>query len=157
MNDEQERGEELKKRFEVQKKVDTEWKRKVELEKRKLAAPAGGTAAAGGKVPPTAASPGAAPFPEKSPAPAAAPPRRGMDMGFVSLVQQLSDQAALFLGLVPGYPERHCDQALAAIEMLKTLEGKTKGNLSDEESKALTGVLYELQMRYVQTCGGGAA
>ena len=148
MNDEEARGEELKKRFAVQKKVDTDWKRKVELEKRKLAAQA---APEGPASPPPSAGAPAAPPPGAAPPPA----KQGMDMGFLSLVQQLADQAALFLGLVPGYPERHCDQAQAAIEMLRALQEKTQGNLSAEESKALTSVLYELRMRYVQACGGG--
>ena len=139
-------SEEPDRKFEVKKKVDSDWKRKVQMEKEKLSA-ASPTRPESPKAP---AGKGEPPKEEK-------PKAKGMDMGFVALVQQLSDQAALFLGLVPGYPERHCDQALAAIEMLKALEGKTRGNLSDEESKALTGVLYELQMRYVQTCGGGAA
>ena len=146
--------EEPRKPIEFRKKVDTDWKRKVELEKRKLA-----TQTPDEKPPAPAASKKekgapAAPPPESEPAPSGP---RGMDMGFVSLVQQLSDQAALFLGLVPGYPEKHCDQALAAIEMLRALQAKTQGNLSAEEGKALGSVLYELQMRYVQSCGGGAA
>ncbi len=155
MSDDPERAEELKKRFEVQKKVDTDWKRKVELEKRKLAAQAADVKPAP-PAPPSQKEKGAPAAPPAGPEPSPAT-KRGMDMGFVSLVQQLADQAALFLGLVPGYPEKHCDQALAAIEMLRALQEKTQGNLSAEESKALTGVLYELQMRYVQACGGGAA
>ena len=154
MTDDPERGEEPKKPIEFRKKVDTDWKRKVEQEKRKLATQAADDKPAAPAAPTKKEKGASTPPPEPEPAPAPTG-KRGMDMGFVSLVQQLADQAALFLGLVPGYPEKHCDQALAAIEMLRALQTKTQGNLSAEESKALTGVLYELQMHYVQTCGGG--
>ena len=142
--EEQAREEEAKRRFQFQKKVDSDWKRKVQLEKQRLA----GQAAPQAPPPPKTAKKAE---PEKPPA------SRGVDMGFLALVQQLADQAALFLGLVPGYAERNCEQALAAIEMLRSLNEKTRGNLGAEESKALESVLYELQMRYVQSCGGGAA
>ena len=146
--------EERERRFSVQKKVDTEWKRKVQREKEKL----------------TSGAPAAAPPPDGVPAPTAPRPAAGRpqppepaarqaatDMGFMAVVQQLADQAALFLGLVPGYAEKNCEQALAAIEMLRSLQAKTQGNLSAQESKALSGVVYELQMRYVEACGGGGA
>jgi hypothetical protein len=40
------------------------------------------------------------------------------------------------------------------IDLLEVLQEKTKGNLEEEESKALNAVLYELRMRYVQTVSG---
>ena len=146
--------EERERRFSVQKKVDTEWKRKVQREKEKLTS---GAPAAPASPPPEG---GPAPGPPRSPAGKPQPPEPAAkqattDMGFMAVVQQLADQAALFLGLVPGYAEKNCEQALAAIEMLRSLQEKTKGNLSAQESKALTGVVYELQMRYVETCGAG--
>ena len=137
-------SEEGDRKFEVKKKVDSDWKRKVQMEKEKLAAQAGGASA---KPEPPKASPAKPEAPGKG---------KPMDMGFVALVQQLADQAAVMLGLVPGY-EKNCEQAAMAIEMLRSLEAKTKGNLGAEEAKALSTVLYELQMRYVQSCGGGAA
>lgn len=148
------------KRFQFQKKVDTDWKRKVEMEKRKFAGDPAAKGAAPTPPPPPAKPASAKPAaPEAPPAPEEPKPsaRRGVDMAFMAVLQQLADQAALFMGLVPGYPERNCEQSLATIEMLRALQDKTKGNLSTEESKALTGVVYELQMRYVQTCGGGKA
>ena len=135
-------NEEPEKKLEFRKKVDSDWKRKVQLEKEKFSA-------------------GAPPKPEPPKAPAAQTPPSlskpgAMDMGFVALVQQLADQAAVFLGLVPGY-ERNCEQAAMAIEMLRALQKKTEGNLSAEEGKALSTVVYELQMRYVQSCGSPEA
>ena len=143
------------------KKVDSDWKRKVKLEKEKLAA---GKAEAPAAPPATSHGHPAATQPPASPPPEPEPEHgledrpavpAGVDMGFLALVQQLAEQAALFMGLIPGYPERNCEQALAMVEMLRALQTKTKGNLSPDESKALTGVVYELQMRYVQSCGGG--
>ena len=37
-----------------------------------------------------------------------------------------------------------------AIEMLALLEEKTKGNLTDDESRFIKKVLYELRLRYVE-------
>ncbi len=131
-----------------QKKVDLDWKRKIQLEKERLAAPAAGE--------PSGTAPPKTEKTEKAP-PTEPASRAATNMGFLALVQQMADQSALFMGLVPGYPERNCEQALASIEMLRALQEKTKGNLSAQESKALTGIVYELQMRYVETCGGGPA
>jgi hypothetical protein len=39
--------------------------------------------------------------------------------------------------------------------MLSVVEEKTKGNLSDDESKLLAGALYELRSRYVQVANAG--
>lgn len=149
---EREDGEPEKPRFAFEKKVDLDWKRKVQKEKERLAAGLSGEEPA---PPPPPSEAGKKEKKEEGKPQEAPPPKGGMDMGFLAVVQQLADQAAVFLGLVPGY-ERNCEQALAAVEMLRALQEKTKGNLSAQESKALTGVLYELQMRYVQACGSGA-
>ena len=47
--------------------------------------------------------------------------------------------------------EKNLDAASSTIDMLDMLEAKTKGNLSDAESKLLKGVLAELKMNYVET------
>jgi hypothetical protein len=41
--------------------------------------------------------------------------------------------------------------AKQTIDMLAMLEEKTKGNLTDDEEKILTNILYELRMLYVKT------
>ena len=132
----------------VQKKVDTDWKRKIQKEKEKLDA---GAPAAAHAAPGKAAAPQAT---AKSPADRKA---AASSMAFLALVQQLADQAALLMGLYPEQPERHCEQAAAVIEMIRVLQEKTQGNLSSQESKALTGLVYELQLRYVEACGGPGA
>jgi hypothetical protein len=52
----------------------------------------------------------------------------------------------------PGSGERRVDleQAREAIDMLRLLRDKTRGNLSAEESRLLEDVLYDLQMRFVR-------
>ena len=161
--DDRDRDQEPEKpRVAFQKKVDTDWKRKIQKEKERLEAGLGAEPPPGASKPPT--PPAAAGKPGVT-APSPPSPKGGEDarraaatsMAFLALVQQLADQAALLMGLYPEQPERHCEQAGAVIEMIRVLQEKTRGNLSPQESKALSGLVYELQMRYVEACGGGGA
>ena len=45
--------------------------------------------------------------------------------------------------------EKDLQQAQLSIDILDMLEEKTKGNLSDDESRFLKGVLQELKLNYV--------
>jgi hypothetical protein len=45
--------------------------------------------------------------------------------------------------------ERDLQQAQVSIDILDMLEEKTNGNLSDEETKYLKGLLQELKLNYV--------
>lgn len=73
---------------------------------------------------------------------------------FAALVSMLTTQALFALGLlqIKGQDKREPDLELARynIDMLETLEAKTKGNLTDEESKVLENTLGELRMGYVK-------
>ncbi|MGA2679322.1 MAG: DUF1844 domain-containing protein [Sedimentisphaerales bacterium] len=73
---------------------------------------------------------------------------------FAALVSMLFTQTLFSLGFiqVKGQEKRAPDLALAKynIDMLGTLEAKTKGNLSDEEQQAITSALNELRMVYVK-------
>ena len=79
---------------------------------------------------------------------------------FLELVNFLAMQAMIGLGgyrgpggeSIPPNPEvaRH------HIDMLSAVSDKTKGNLTDEESKMLEGVLHELRMHFVQQAGAGS-
>ncbi len=73
---------------------------------------------------------------------------------FAALVSMLFTQALFSLGFiqVKGQEKRPPDLALAKynIDMLGTLDAKTKGNLSDEEQQAITSALGELRMVYVK-------
>ena len=72
---------------------------------------------------------------------------------FAALVSMLTTQALFALGLikVKGDEERGPDLDMARynIDMLETLQGKTKGNLTSEEEKVLTGTISDLRMGFV--------
>ncbi|MHC4435227.1 MAG: DUF1844 domain-containing protein [Planctomycetota bacterium] len=74
-----------------------------------------------------------------------------------ALISMLATQALFALGLlqVKGQEERKPDLELAKynIDMLETIEEKTKGNLTDEEEKVLSNTLSELRMGYVRVAG----
>ena len=72
---------------------------------------------------------------------------------FEMLVQLLSSQALLGLGLIPG-PNGKVEKQLTVsrhfIELLSILFDKTQGHLTDAESKMLAGNLHELRMAFVE-------
>ena len=76
---------------------------------------------------------------------------------FAALISMLTTQALFALGLlhVKGQKEREPDLELAKynIDMLETLEEKTKGNLTREEDAVLSNTLNELRMGYVKVAG----
>src|SRR4030042_3603789 len=71
-----------------------------------------------------------------------------------ALMSMLATQTVFALGLlqVEGQEDKEPDLELARhnIDMLETLEGKTKGNLTKAEEKALKDNLNELRMGYVK-------
>jgi hypothetical protein len=75
---------------------------------------------------------------------------------FDFLIYSLRLQAELNLGLLPfGTPgeengEPDFDLARHNIDLLAMLQEKTKGNLSDEEQRALDNSVTELRFRFVQ-------
>jgi len=78
---------------------------------------------------------------------------------FAALVSMLVTQALFSLGLLQaeGQEEkkREPDLELAKynIDMLETLEEKTKGNLTEEEETVLKNVLNQVRMEYVKLAG----
>ena len=70
-----------------------------------------------------------------------------------ALISMLTTQALFSMGLlqVKGQDPREPDLELARynIDMLDTLEAKTKGNLTEEEAAVLKNTLSELRMGYV--------
>lgn len=115
--------------------VDTDWKAQAQAEKERLAAQT--------KQSKTADGGGLGKEDEPSP--------------FLALVASLATQALLYLGGVAdpqtGKAVVAPDHARAFIDMLATLEEKTRGNLTKEEEEELQGVLNELRMRFVQIVG----
>lgn len=117
--------------------IDSDWKAQAQAEKEKLAQQ---TKAAEGQGPAGA---------KGAPGPGGLPPAN-----FESLVSTMATQAMFALGLIPdprtGQRMQHLELARHHIDMLGVLEEKTKGNLTDEESKMLTSTAYELRSRYIQ-------
>ena len=74
------------------------------------------------------------------------------DMG--TLISMLATQAMFAMGFIrtekDKEPEVDLNLAKFNIDMLETLEEKTKGNLSDDEHKMLTETLSQLRMGYVK-------
>jgi hypothetical protein len=54
---------------------------------------------------------------------------------------------------VTGESHRDLAQAKYTIDLLLLLREKTEGNRNPEESQLLEGILYDLQMRFVQDVG----
>ena len=72
---------------------------------------------------------------------------------FQILVSTFATQAAVALGQMPNPVTNEAtedlEQAKFAIDTLTILEEKTKGNLTEEEGKFLTDLLYQLRMVYI--------
>ncbi len=81
-----------------------------------------------------------------------------MTQRFIEFVMMQAQQAALFLGRIPnpqtGKPEVRLDVAKLFIDQLEMIREKTRGNLSNQESEILAGVLSDLQMAYVEASSG---
>lgn len=87
------------------------------------------------------------------------PKRRGpLPKGdLAALISTLTTQAFFSMGAfkVEGQENREPDLELAKynIDMLETLEEKTKGNLSEDEAKILAETLNQVRMAYVKLSG----
>lgn len=83
-----------------------------------------------------------------------------MAQRFIELVMMQAQQAALFLGRIPnpqsGKPEVNLEFARMFIDQLEMLQEKTRGNLGNEESQVLSGVLSDLRLAFVQASNSPA-
>jgi hypothetical protein len=143
--------------FRFEKKVDDDWKRKVEEEKERLSEPPRRERPARPEPPRGARGPAAAEPPREPPdepleeeeadrAAAATP--------FLRFVGDLANQALTALGVYPDPMTRtrqvSLEQARYIIEVLRVLKDKTKGNLTPDEQRVVDGLVYELQLQYVE-------
>ena len=73
---------------------------------------------------------------------------------FSGLVSMLTTQAFFALGLIRTEEDKEqpADLQLAKynIDMLEIIEQKSKGNLSEDEEKLLSGALHQLRMAFVK-------
>lgn len=80
--------------------------------------------------------------------------------GLGTLFMMFTSSALVNLGAVPDpeTDERRVDleQARAAIDVLLLLRDKTQGNRTEQESRLLEDILYDLQMRFVHSARGPA-
>jgi hypothetical protein len=76
------------------------------------------------------------------------------EVTFTAFVISLNTSALYHLGEIggPGSDEKSKDLVLAkhAIDTLKLIQEKTRGNLIQEEDELLSNVLYDLKLRYVK-------
>lgn len=74
-------------------------------------------------------------------------------MMFNSLVMMFGTQAVMAMGKLQnpmtGKVDRDLDQAQAMIDMLEMVEERTKGNLTEDESRLITNTLRDLRLNYV--------
>jgi hypothetical protein len=78
---------------------------------------------------------------------------------FATMVMQLTNMAAMFMGKVPN-PENNqmvvdLDAAQIFIDQLEMLEAKTKGNLNAEEQNILKQGLTMVRMAFVEAVESG--
>ncbi len=136
-----------------EKKVDESWKEQVEKERQMPQPPPQRTAAPAQQSQPQQ--------PRSQPRKPADSPggHREMPMADFNLfLSSLSMQAMVALGEVAhpatGAPQEDLEQARYLIDVLGILQEKTQGNLTQEESGLLEGLLYELRMKFVEKTQG---
>ena len=126
--------------------VDDDWKVQAQAEKERLAGEM--------KSPPPPTEDQGEPADQTGQAPDASSPREVPEASFAILVNSLLTQMFFALGAIPDPQDgkRYVDLDLAKhhIDMLGILEEKTKGNLTDDETKMLDRAMYEGRMQYVQ-------
>lgn len=70
-----------------------------------------------------------------------------------SLLMMFASSALVSLGVAPDpqiqKPRRDLAQAQATIDVLLMLREKTNGNRTEQESRLIEGILYDLQVRFV--------
>ena len=78
-----------------------------------------------------------------------------------ALFVMFANAALVSLGAVPepgtGEGRLDLDQARSAIDILVMLRDKTQGNRTDQESRLLEELVYDLQMRFVRAARGGSS
>ena len=75
-------------------------------------------------------------------------------INFTNFVLSLSTSAFFHFGDFPDHEgvkaEKNLPAAKQTIDILDMLNEKTKGNLNENETQLIQGVLYELKLRYVK-------
>lgn len=73
---------------------------------------------------------------------------------FITLIFSLGSSALIHLGDAPnpetGRTEKNLPLAKQTIDLLVTLQEKTRGNLTPEEERFFSSLLYDLRLRFVE-------
>lgn len=85
---------------------------------------------------------------------AASQPLPGID--FSTFILSLSTSVMVHLGEAPDPTgaERNLELAKQTIDILGLLQEKTRNNLTDDETKLMDELLYDLRLRFVSARGG---
>ncbi len=133
--------------------VDEDWKSQVQREKETLAAQQQTAAPAQPAAAVTSAEPAAtAPAAKASEAPTGPHgplPPASLTILITSLIAQASMVLEESLKHQGAQRDQILDEARHIIDLLQVLEEKTKGNLTEEESKLLTQALHEMRLAFV--------
>jgi hypothetical protein len=82
-------------------------------------------------------------------------------LDFATFVLSISHSVLMHLGEAPlpdgEVAQQNLPLARQTIDLLGLLEEKTKGNLSGDEERLLSQVLYDLRMRFVEVAKGKKA
>lgn len=77
-----------------------------------------------------------------------------LEANFSMLVMSVASSAAMSMGLAPdpnsGEIQKDKEMARFNIDLLVMLQGKTKGNLGDDEKRLLDSIVTDLQMKFLQ-------
>jgi len=80
-----------------------------------------------------------------------------MSSQFALFISSLGMQTLMHLGEITNplteKKEKNLTQAKQTIDIISMLGDKSKGNLTEDESKLLDNLLYELRMKYVKMAG----
>lgn len=80
--------------------------------------------------------------------------KKSVEIDFSTFVLSLATSVQVHLGSVPnpatGKQEKDMVLAKQTVDIIAMLETKTKGNLTNEESRLIEHVLYDLRMMYVE-------
>ena len=81
-------------------------------------------------------------------------------MSFPTFLLSLHTSALINLGLIPdpmtNQQRLSIEAARQNIDLLEILKDKTTGNLTEEESKLIDNILYELRMAYLEVSNAAA-
>jgi hypothetical protein len=90
---------------------------------------------------------------DEAPPEASTPEEEVPALDFSSFILSLATTAMVHMGEVPdpatGQAQENHEAAKQMIDILSMLEKKTEGNLTEEETRLMAGILYELRMKFL--------